>query len=307
MPVPLCHLVDAVRKFDPRLTESNVRNENYIGNTDAEQLYARIDAVSDTLEQRTGRAFRQHRVGAPDAPATWEYADATSRSAFVQEVDLDHDDILPFDSTEDDSVEIRTSRDSWEDITDEQGDEWVLVPDTGELKVFRYILRHVYWEARDERFLRATYRYGALGGDRSRSGQTTLSSSATATTGTDTLDVADSSRLPYDGGVILVGERPDLEYVRATSVDTGADTVTVRRAVQGTTAEDHASGVPVHYCPESVRDAVAGMAAAELVRYDDFVEQVDEDQEAVSATAKIDQWEQAFVDVCARESGVRRM
>ncbi|MBX0325806.1 hypothetical protein EGH21_22570 [Halomicroarcula sp. F13] len=306
MPVPYCTDIDVVRKFNPQLGEAALEANDYIGNEDREQIRARIDAVSDQFDESTGRAMREVRVGSPGSPRTYEYYDAQrQRHRYPLEIDLDHEDIVPIDPGAGDTLEVRDGRDSWDDITAGEGDDWFLDYDDGELKIFELLVNRIYFEARNERYLRATYRHGALGGGRRRGGQTTLASqiddSATS------LSVADSARLPADGGVMLVGTGTDAEYVRVTDVDTSTDTLTVARGIRATSAASHASGDTVHYCPLEVRDAVAAKTARELLRYEDWVDELIEAGNGLGASDKMDAWEQSWTDACANHSAVHRM
>jgi hypothetical protein len=253
--------------------------------------------------------MRLRRTGSPDAPRTYEYHSARrQRNRYPLRVELDNDDIAPIDPTVD-TIEVRTGRDSWDDITDAEGDEWVLLYESGELKIFEFLVDRIFWEAPDDRYLRATYRYGSLGGDRDRGGETTLDGQIDGQSSTTSLSVADASRLPADGGIMLLPDEnaADDEYVRVTDVDTTTDTLTVQRGVNGTDAASHADGTTVHYCPEEVRDAVAGQAAAELVRYDLSTQRQDGNDVAISPGAKVEDWQQEYRDTKAKYSAVRRM
>jgi len=307
MPVPYCHLVDVLRKFNPQLSESAIDLDDYIGYEDRAQIRARIDAVSDEFDQQTGTPMRLVRRGSPGDPRTYEYhdADRPDRRTFPLRVDLDGRDIVPLDPDAGDTLEVRQGRDDWDDITDGEGDEWWLDHETGDLKLFQLLVSRVYWEAPDERYLRATYRHGALGGGRDRGGQTTLDSQADDTA--TNLSVADAARLPNGGGVMLLGAGDDAEYVRVTDVDASTDTLTVSRGERATTATTHESGTPVHYCPLSVRDAVAAKAARELLRYEDWVDDLVEAGDGLGASDKMDAWQQAWQDALAKHSAVRVM
>jgi hypothetical protein len=298
--------VDVLRHFDPSLSQADLATEDYIGRQDLEQVRARLESASDEFDRNTGRAFRLRRVGAPSDPATWEYHDARRTShRFPLRVDLDHGDIVPLDPDAGDALEIRTGRDTYEDITAEQGDSFYLDRATGELKLYQLLVNRLFFEAADERYARLTYRYGGLGGGRSRGGQTTLTGDVDAAT--TTLAVANASRLPADGGIVRVGPFDDPEYVRVTGVDPAAGELTVTRGQRATVATTHDAGDPVHYCPLDIRDAVAGLAAAELVRYDTFIQQVDEDDDGIDPGTKVEQWNARFDDACAQYSGVRRL
>lgn len=294
-----CHVVDVLRKFNPQLTESNLDSNDYIGNEDREQIRARIDAVGSTYDGRAVAA-RQLRVGSPGAPETYEKHDAPHRGWKRQMlIDLDGRNVLPFDPNEGDVIEVRTGRDQWEDITANAGDDYVLEAGPGRLNLYRRLIGRLYFEDRRNRFLRVSYRHGGLGGSRGRGGQTTLDGSLDDTT--TTVSVANAARLP-DSGVALIGND---EYVRITDVDYQTDELTVVRGVRATTAASQADGAVIHYCPEAIRDAVAGMTAAELVRYDDWTATIVDGDASINPQQKIDDWEEAFDSVCAANSDVR--
>ena len=308
MPVPYCHVVDVVRKFDPTLTESEIDGDSYIGNEDREQIRARIDAVSDEWDRSTGTPMRLVRVGSSGNPRTYERHDAVRQSGYSPlTVSLDNGDIVPLDSNSGDKLEVRTGRDSWEDVTDQEGDEWVLDHDTGQLKLFRLLVNRVYFEAPDERYARLTYRYGALGGARDRGGETTLDRSLAGSDSDTSISVTSAARLPADGGVMLLSSESEEEYVRVTDVDTSNDMLTVVRGIRATTVTSHAAETAVHFCPLSVRDAVAAKTARELLRYEDWVDQLVETGDGPGAADKMASWQDAWKDALSKHSSVRRL
>lgn len=298
-----CHVVDVLRKFNPQLTESAVDSNDYIGNNDREQIRARIDAVSSKLEQQTGVAFRLTREGSPGAPETYEHQEVDGEPAPPMRVSLDHRMVLPFDSTENDTVEIRTGKNNWQDITDEAGDEFVLRNRVGALEIYRFLINRIYWDARDNRYLRATYRHGALGGSQQHGGQTTLDGSIGGTDSDTSVTVTNASRLP-NRGVLLIGNN---EYVRLTDVDYSTDTLTVTRGERSTSINSHSDGATVHYCPESIRDGVAAKTARELLRYDDWVDELTEAGGGLGASDKMEAWQDSWENLLANESDVRRL
>ena len=299
------HWVDVLRKYDPTLTESDLDNNNYIGVNDRSTVRARIDAVCNEFEEKTGQAFRRLRIGAKDEPTTLEYQEVEGkRLAPPLRLDLDFRQVHPFDSSEDDLLEIREGRDSWSDVTDEAGNEFTLDYREGSIKLYRWLIEQIWWDAPDDRYVRASYRCGALGGDRRLGGQTTLSSDLASDTSTTAVDVADANRLP-EAGPLLIGND---EYVRLTSTDRSTDTLTVDRAVRATSTSSHSSGDPIHYCPEYLRDAVAAKTARELLRYEDWVDNLTGTPEtAQGASDKMDDWQAQWEELLGRESEVRRL
>lgn len=187
-------------------------------------------------------------------------------------------------------LERRSGRDNWTSIIDQEGSAWVADYEMGKLTLYELpgaghlpaLLRN--WR---ERFIRTSYRLG-IGGEYARAGQTTLSNSLSQGT-TGTVSVADATRLPPEGGTMLVGST---EYVAVGSVDHGADELTIdTRGVRATQDTDHDAGAIVHFCPLDVRDAIAGKAAAELQGYDIFVDQLIDTGEAVNPRDRIETWE----------------
>lgn len=300
MPARYVHVVDPLRKFNPSLTETNLQADEYLGNADIDQVQALIDDASSAFDGRTQNPMRLARTGSPGAPETYEMHDVRGQGwKRPLTVDLDHQNVLPFEAAEGDALELRTGRDSWEDVTAAAGDEFALEPEKGELTLYRWLINRVHWEHPGQRFLRTTYRHGALGGSRGRGGETTLSASATDSE--TTLSVTNAARLP-GSGVVLVG---DSEYVRVTGVDYDTDELTVTRGVRATTASSHSDGATVHFCPESVRDAIAGKVAADLVRFDDWTASIVDGDGGVSPERKLDDWVSTFDTVCARHARVR--
>ncbi|UIO98894.1 hypothetical protein Hbl1158_10145 [Halobaculum sp. CBA1158] len=298
-----CHVVDVLRKFNPQLTESAIESDDYIGYSDLAQIQARIDAVSSDFDDKTGRALRELRVGSPGMPATYEYQDARNagRGSRPIRVSLDHDNIIPLDPSTGDVFEVRTGKDSWRDITPYAGSKYSLNHRDGAVKIWQWLRQLIWWGAPDDRYLRTSYRYGALGGDRSEGGQTTLASSATDST--TTLSVETAGRLPSTGLLLVAND----EYVRIESVDHDADELTVERGVRATTPAAHDAGDAVHYCPETVRDAIAGKVAEELLRYDDWVDELPEASSNLGGVKKTEAWEDEYDQALAKHSGVRKL
>lgn len=297
-----CHPTTVLRKFDPSLTESDLSTDDYIGNDDLEQVRARIDAVCADFEDETGHAYRRGRMGAPGATETYEYQDVSNRRPSAPLwASLDYRPVLPFDSASNDSLEIRTGKDSWDDVTDDLGDEFTLDNRSGRLKLYRWIINRIFWDAPDDRFLRVSYRYGALGGSQFEGGQTTLDGSIDSD---DTsVSVANAARLP-DRGVVLIAND---EYARITSVDYSANTLTLTRGVHVTDAASHDDGDVVHFCPENLRDAIAAEAARELVLYDDVVDRLIDTGDGPSPQDKLDDWQAAYERQLAKQSEVRKL
>jgi hypothetical protein len=296
--LPYCTVGDVARKLGVDLQH---RNQSF-----TDRITAKVQAVSDRWDQTTGTPMRQIRVGSPGAPATYEQHDARGldRTPPVR-VSLAYSSIVPLDASEGDIIEVRVGRDEWEDITAEEGDEWILDEGRGELTLYRYLIRRTYFERPSERFVRLSYRTGGLGGSRNRGGQTALDGDIAA--GDMTLDVQNASRLPDAGVFLTIGTTNSREYVRVTAVNYQANTVTVTRGERSTSDQSHSDGDPVLYVPASVREAVAAKAAVELVKDEDTELSVPDDGQVTSRKVKADQWEADWEAAAAKHSSVRVM
>jgi hypothetical protein len=249
-----CLPIDVTRRFDPTITQDELDSNDYISVEDRETITARIEGVESDFEDHTGTALREVRVGSQGSPGTYERLEAKQSWRFPVQYSLGHDNVLPIDSAAGDQIEVRTSRDSWRDITDDEGSRWVLVDNRrGKLEFYSRLQHTIQFRVRPGvTFIRLTYRYGGLGGSPLEGGQTTLASSLSGSTTTSILDVEDAARLPNEGGVMLLGGD---EYVRVTNVDTANDTVDIEKRGLRRTDEStsHSSGAVLHYCPMRVR------------------------------------------------------
>lgn len=296
--------IDVVRRFDPSHTASELRNDMLLGDGsfgDEERLNARIEGVEADFEARTGTALRQVRVGTPGSPATYDHYDNKYWKQTPSAVYLDHRNILPFDSQQGDAIELRVGIDRWRDVTPDEGERWVADYKMGKLELYSRVRgQRGYRNMRDQRFIRMTYRYGALGGDRNRGGETTLTDAFDApgdVTLPTTLSVDNAARLPPGTQTMLL----DGEYVRA-SADPQADTVTIAtRGERGSQEVAHDSGGVLHYCPVNVREAIAAQAARELVMFDGWADRmVDEEQDTAPPQTKLDGWESEYEQAVGR-------
>jgi len=259
--------------------------------------------VSQRWDARTGTPMRTIRVGSPSNPRTYSRHDAIGSNSPPQLVGLEYGHIVPLDSDTDDVLEVRTGRDNWNDVTDERGDAWTLDNETGQLRLYRRLIRRIRFEDPAERFVRLSYRAGGLGGDRRRGGQTELDGQADSDDGT--LSVANADRLPDPGVYLTVGAPSEQEYVRVTDIDYDADEVTVARGQRATNAIAHDDGATVLYTPLDVREAVAAKVAAELVKDEESEIAIPDDGQIVDRTTKADQWEADWNDALGAHSRVR--
>ncbi|RLM81293.1 hypothetical protein DVK05_09865 [Halorubrum sp. Atlit-8R] len=129
-----------------------------------DRIKKRVASATQTWINRTGRAFHPVRVGAVDEPRSWEVHDVQdARSWSPAKVIVDNPRPLPFDPTEGDTIEIRSGRNQWDDVTDEEGDAWSMDYRRRRLRVFERRLAITRRDDPNTSFVRLTYRYGPLG------------------------------------------------------------------------------------------------------------------------------------------------
>ena len=304
---PYCHIIDVLRRFDPTLTVSELGDDtsSFVGPDGVQKVEARIQEAGDEFENKTGHAMRERRVGAPGRPDTYEQH-GIKRHTFRSgaKVWLEHRHVLPIDPAEGDAIEVRVGRDNWRDITGNEGPRWNADYVDG------WIRLHSRWQATNrwqkdlrEHNIRITYRYGSLGGDRGRGGETVLS---------DDVDdfsaptVENPGRLP-PRGTVLVGGAEDGEYVQYGGIDYNTGQLErFSRGERATSASARDGGTLVHYCPLSVRSAVADKTAVELLTYDDFTNQIGE-SDNISPSNKVEGWNENFEKALQKHSEARSM
>lgn len=287
-----CHPLDVYQVFNPQTDEAALNNNDPIGTSDDFELLVSHIEIAEGQWDRHAMPLREVRIGASPG---YVYKSAKGRGWPVH-VYLDHRNIIPFDSAQGDEISRRNGRDSWTDITSDEGSAWTADYTEGVLTVYRRAgggqLPALLHDFRD-RFIRVTYRLG-IGGQYSRAGQTTLSEQLSGSS-TGSFNVADASRLPPGGGTMFVG---GAEYIEVSSVDHSADTITV--ATRGVRLTDggtsHSSGTTIHYCPLDVRGAVAKKAAQELVRHNDWTDQLVEvtGNATPPSERKLNDWGESF-------------
>jgi hypothetical protein len=295
MTLPYCTQVDVDRKLD-------LLNQDYRGTAWADRVRAKIQAVSQRWDARTGTPMRTIRVGSPANPRTYSRHDAGSTGP-PQVVGLDYGHIVPLDASAGDVLEIRVGRDSWDDVTDERGDAWTLDNEAGQLRLYRRLIRRISFEDPAERFVRVSYRAGGLGGDRRRGGQTELDGAIDDTE--ETLSVAEAGRLPGPGVYLTVGTPTDQEYIRVTDTDYDAGEIAVARGQRATDAVAHDDGATVLYASLNVREAVAAKVAAELVKDEESEIAIPDDGQVVDRTTKAEQWEADWDDAVGAHASIR--
>jgi len=294
MSLPYCTAEDIARKID--------QPADRIDADERTRFETRARAASQRWDRETGSPARQIRVGATDRKATWETHDSPSRSGFPLTISLNNGDIQPLDSSAGDAIEVRTGRDSYEDVTGEEGDEWVIDNRRGQLKLFRFLVRRLQFEGPDERLVRLTYRHGALGGSRDEGAATALTSSVTS--GDTTLPTSDPSAFPATPFIAGLGASAGFEHVRVEEIDTGTGGVTVARGVEQTDTDSHPEGAILQYVPPSVREAVAARAAVPVVLDDDARTAVPDDGQLTSRTDRADELREQYRDAARSNSDV---
>lgn len=289
--------MDVYRRFNPQVTESNLDSDSVIGSTDdLEIIVASIEGVEGKWN-RNARPMTPEPVGR----GGWIYKSAKG-AGLPLNIYLDHMWVIPFDAAQGDAIERRTGLDTWTDITSEEGSSWtanyrkgkltlIELPGHGSLPALRRF---------KDRFIRVTYRVG-LGGEFQVAGLTTLTEQL-AQGSTTTIGVDDAQRLPPSGGTMLID---GTEYVEISSVAHDTNELTVAsRGLRLTSDQAHASGVEIHYCPLDVREAVAAKAAQELVRHNDWTDQLVETggQATPPAERKLQDWEDEWTGALANYS-----
>jgi len=266
----------------------------------------RVERASQKWDRATGEPMRTIRTGSLDRPETWEQHDVREvRGAPPVRINLDHGDIVPFDRDAGDRLEIRKGRDTFDDVTDEEGDTWVLDYRRGELKIYRFLIDRAVFERAAQRFMRITYRHGGLGGDRNRGAE--AETTAAVSGNTTTLPVTDASVFPQAPFSALAGTRTEQEVLEVTAVDTTADELTVERGQEFTTAGDLPNGATVQYTPGDVREAVASKATEQVIMNDDADLAVPDNGNLSSRAERAERLRDEWQQVAAEYSGVRTL
>ncbi|ELZ96053.1 hypothetical protein C440_05667 [Haloferax mucosum ATCC BAA-1512] len=122
----------------------------------------RAVAVTKTWVTETGKAFHPVRVGDPSEPRTWPVFDVQDAVSWSPATVLLDEQPLPIDPAEGDALEVRDGRNSWDDVTSEEGDTWTLDYRRKRLRIYRRRFVRKPWDNPNTRFCRLTYRYGPL-------------------------------------------------------------------------------------------------------------------------------------------------
>jgi hypothetical protein len=311
--------IDTARLFDSTVSQAQIDADTFpTAVEDAGDLLASLieDAESEFYEL-TDDQLKIGRVGLAGQRQTYEtvtyklnghqqyksnFTGVTS-DYLPQEVNtgLENDNVLPFDADAGDEAYLYTglggktaaSTETWADITDEYGETWAIKNHARGRITFDPIL---LFQSRltnaqgvgvggrnqlDELAVQLSYRYGGLGGSRSRPTRTTLTETGGIDDSqTDSVSVADGTNFPTSGSSGSVVVLIDREYL---SVDPDPDTDSmdiIERGVRGTTAASHDEDARIQYTPPSVRKAVASRAGMTLVnsgRYSDWLPDTEDD------------------------------
>lgn len=296
------HITDVVRKYNPQLTEQNIRDGELLRNQDEDQLWAAIEDAEARFESRTGNPQREVRVGEPSRPRTWEThsADLRRHQAGIK-FWLDNKRVRPLDPDKGDSIQIRRGRHDWQDIT-ANTERYNFDHTKGWVRVFtRFAGGRYLRKAAQDKALRITYRHGAPGGTRRVPGQTELT--AKAASGDTTLSVEDPTMMPRGNAIAFLG---GTEYVSVTGRNPDAGTVDVARGVRATDSKSHSAGSTLHYCPLSVREGIAARAAKELLTHEGWVTEL-ASGEGLDTKSKMQEWQEMFDETVGEFAEVRAL
>ena len=123
---------------------------------------SRVESATQKWINRTNKAFHPHQIGDPSDPRTWEVYDVHKALSWEPAtIMLDHDP-LPINPDEGDTIEVREGRDDWEDITNNEGNDYTLDYQRGRLRIFERRFSFLPWDDPNTRFVRLNYRHGPL-------------------------------------------------------------------------------------------------------------------------------------------------
>jgi hypothetical protein len=301
--------IDVARLFDSTVTQAQINSDTFPPSNDSDDLLASmIEDAENEFHQLTDSQMKLSTVGVEGQRETFEQptykisGHRTFKARYTgvfsdfdpdeKRIELENERLLPFDKAEGDRVYIYNGIgdgvNTWEDITDDQGDMWAILDHRRGTFVFdpefayeqivgtRDGVSTVSAAARDSVRFAIRYRYGGLGGTRSTTATTSLDQSLTSSS-TGSVDVTDAGRLPGTSEVVVKIGR---EYL-SIRPDPTADTVEILdRGVRGTTAASHDADDEVQYTPGGVRKAVAAHAAENLVtsgRYQGYLPDTEDD------------------------------
>lgn len=295
-------LEDVLRQYDLDISESDLGNEIQDSAQVITRFNAHTTAAESEFESVTDNAFRPIRVGIPDSPATYKYHKAkggnrNSPRGNPAKVFLDHMHIVPFSSADGDRIEVRTGRDTWRDITGDEGSKWRADYRKGVIEILYGAyggsigLRTDYVYEGNDDSVRVCYQYGGTGGDERSGGYTTLDSTLNDSD-TGNQSVGDVSRLPFGTNIFLLGNS---EYVEATN--DGSTFNILKRGERNTDATSHSSGDGVHYCPLDVREGIAAKAAMEILRQEDTLDILIESGDQLEVNARISELKKRWQNV----------
>lgn len=279
-----CLPLDVLAKVDPTFTDAE---EDFDYNTSYDEVVELIrEDVVDASSEFDERTRNPHRL----TREYHQYHDANVKGGMgLAKVWLDHRNVLPFDPDEGDSIEVRVGRTEWRDLTAETN-LWELNERKGILRLFirsRGTVKRRWWAVEDNG-VRVTYRHGAWGHNRTAAAQSELSEAAQ----TDDSDIAVEHPDRFVGGTrtVLVGD----EYMSVRAAP-GDDRLTVEsRGRRRTTESGHDAGEAVHYCPETIRSAVAARAAHKSTVVDNELDVRTDSSDSPRPSDKMEEWQREW-------------
>lgn len=331
--------IDVGRLFDSTVSQALIDADTFQNSPDDGDLLASMieDAESEFYELTDDnlKIGRQGLAGQRETYETVTYDlgghnqykanwTGTSTNYLPQEVNtgLKKTNVIPFDPDAGDEAYLYTglggkgvsAGDTWDEITDEYNETWgILNHASGRITFDPTLL----YKSRltgtqgvgiggrnqlDELAVQISYRYGGLGGSRSRPTRTELAADLDDSE-TGSVDVADGTAFPTSGSSGSVVVLIDREYL---SVDPSPDTDSmdiVERGVRGTTAAAHDSGARVQYTPPSVRKAVASRAGMTLLSSSAYSDWLPDTEDDMDKSERYDALEETWDRTVAALSG----
>lgn len=311
---------DVARLFDSTVSQAQLNADTFQNSgDDVDLLFSMIEDAEDEFHDATDDTMKIGTVGVPGTRETYEqptYKISGHKltkgtfsgvwSEYLPEqktMQLDNQRVLPFDPNEGDQVYVyRGLEDNlnsgWEDVTDERGTMWDILNNRAgtftfsPLETAEYLMDYHTGGLRGgvPSFLKRmrfaiTYRYGGLGGSRSTTSETSLSSSLNDTE-TGTVSVADGSGFPGTSQIIVKINR---EYLSVAPDPENDQMEILQRGVRGTNAAAHDGDDAVQYTPPAVRKAVASRAAESLVSSSRYSKWLPDNEDDISKDDLIDQ------------------
>jgi len=322
--------IDVVRRFDATVGESQIDANQVLSSADDyDTVASAIEDAEGEFKRMVGLSSRVSREGIPGKRESFEQptyktsghqlTKATFSGVWTdylpeqQDIRLENDRILPFDTAEDDAVYFYQGLDAnerWTDISDKQGEVWDILDHRNGVFTFdpyalvdEVVGVNIHGISTTPTFLKRfrfaiSYRYGLLDRNSAQIGQTDLTNSLTASQ-TGSVAVADVDILSRGRVSSTAVLRIGPEYVTAEYDRPNGDLDIIERGVRGTEAVDHDSGETVMYVPPEYRKAVASRAAMEIatsMRYSEFLPDADDSMSREEVVAEFEATWTGIVD-----------